>query len=60
MILHYFIIDLMNKSIKLVYDGHNDFFFSLFFLNHKEHCTPPKNVLCINGTLIIKKWPSFS
>ena len=26
MILHYFIIDLMNKNIKLVYDGHNDFF----------------------------------
>ena len=32
MILPYFIIDLMNKNIKLVYDGHNDFFFNSFFL----------------------------
>ena len=29
MILHYFIIDLMNKNIKLVYDGHN--YFKKFF-----------------------------
>ena len=31
MILHYFIIDLINKNIKLVYDGHNDFFLEFVF-----------------------------
>ena len=44
MILHYFIIDLMNKNIKLVYDGHNDFFLKKITRNTVP---PPPKMSCV-------------